>query len=45
MSLAADLIPIQPKAWRVRWKRMFETGKYASLADLAAAEKINASYL
>jgi hypothetical protein len=28
-----------------RWKRMFETGNYASLAELAAAEKINASYM
>jgi hypothetical protein len=28
-----------------RWKRMLESGEYASLAELAAAEKINPSYL
>lgn len=49
-----DWVPPQPQidntlvkalARAFRWKRMFETGKYASLAELAAAEKINASYL
>ncbi len=28
-----------------RWKRMLETGPYTSVRDLAAAEKINESYL
>jgi hypothetical protein len=28
-----------------RWKRMLESGPYTSLRDLAAAEKINESYL
>jgi hypothetical protein len=28
-----------------RWKRMMESGEYASVAELAAAEKINQSYL
>jgi hypothetical protein len=28
-----------------RWKRLLEEGKYASLAELAKAEKINTSYL
>lgn len=28
-----------------RWKRLLEGGQYASIADLAAAEKINESYL
>ncbi len=28
-----------------RWKRMLESGKYASLTELAQAEKINRSYL
>jgi hypothetical protein len=28
-----------------RWKQMMESGAYASLAELAAAEKINESYL
>jgi hypothetical protein len=28
-----------------RWKKMLETGKHGSIADLAKAEKINESYL
>jgi hypothetical protein len=28
-----------------RWKRMLESGGYATTAELAAAEKINASYM
>jgi len=28
-----------------RWKRMLESGEFASVADLAAAEKINESYV
>jgi len=28
-----------------RWKQMIESGKYGSLTELAAAEKINQSYL
>jgi hypothetical protein len=28
-----------------RWKRMLESGAYASITDLAEAEKINQSYL
>jgi len=28
-----------------RWKRMLESGQYGSIAELAAAEKINQSYL
>lgn len=28
-----------------RWKKLLETGKHASIADLARAEKINESYL
>jgi hypothetical protein len=28
-----------------RWKRMLESGAYASIAELADAEKINQSYL
>jgi hypothetical protein len=28
-----------------RWKRMLESGAYASIAELAEAEKINQSYL
>jgi len=28
-----------------RWKRLLESGRFASVAELAAAEKINQSYL
>jgi hypothetical protein len=28
-----------------RWRRMLESGDYASIVELAAAERINASYL
>jgi hypothetical protein len=28
-----------------RWQRLLESGSYASIAELAAAEEINASYL
>ncbi|MCB1380591.1 MAG: hypothetical protein KDJ17_03070, partial [Hyphomicrobiaceae bacterium] len=28
-----------------RWKRLLERGEFASVADLAAAEKINESYV
>lgn len=28
-----------------RWKRLLESGRFASVVDLAAAEKINQSYL
>lgn len=28
-----------------RWKRLLESGQYASVAELAAAEKINQSYV
>ena len=28
-----------------RWKRLLESGRYASLGELAAAEKIDRSYL
>jgi hypothetical protein len=28
-----------------RWKRMIESGRFTSLTELAAAEKINRSYL
>lgn len=36
---------IKAVARAFRWKRMFENSQYASLAELAAVEKINASYL
>lgn len=47
-------LPLQPRidntlvkalARAHRWKRLLETGQYASLGDLARAEKINRSYV
>ena len=35
------LLTALAKAWR--WQRMLDSGQYGSLADLAAAEKVNAS--
>ena len=32
-----------PRAFR--WRKMLETGRFGTLAELAAAEKINASYV
>ena len=37
------LVRALAKAWR--WKRMLEGGGYASIGDLAKAEKVNFSYL
>ena len=28
-----------------RWRRMIETGEYATIAEIAAAEKINETYV
>ena len=40
---AAEQARIVARAFR--WRRMLETGQYATVKDLAAAEKINASYV
>lgn len=37
------LVRALARAWR--WKRMLESGRYASIGDLARAEKVNFSYL
>jgi hypothetical protein len=40
-----DSTLVKALARAFRWQRMLETGNYASVADLAAAEKIHAAYL
>jgi hypothetical protein len=40
-----DTTMVKALARAHRWKRMLEGGEYASMAELAAAEKINQSYL
>jgi hypothetical protein len=41
----ADPALVKALARAHRWKRLLESGRYASLAELAAAEKIDRSYL
>ena len=40
-----DITLIKAVARAFRWRRMLEQGRYSTLAELAAAEKINASYV
>jgi hypothetical protein len=40
-----DITLIKAVARAFRWRRMLETGRFGTLAELAAAEKINASYV
>ena len=40
-----DITLIKAVARAFRWRKMLETGRFASLTELAAAEKINASYV
>jgi hypothetical protein len=41
----ADPVLAKALARAHRWKRLLESGRYASLSELAAAEKIDRSYL
>ena len=41
----ADPALVKALARAHRWKRLLESGRYGSLAELAAAEKIDRSYL
>ncbi|MDO9707984.1 hypothetical protein [Paracraurococcus lichenis] len=41
----ADPALVKALARAHRWKRLLESGRYASLGELAAAEKIDRSYL
>jgi hypothetical protein len=40
-----DITLIKAVARAFRWRRLLETGRFGTLAELAAAEKINASYV
>ena len=40
-----DITLIKAIARAFRWLRMLETGRFATITELAAAEKINASYV
>ena len=40
-----DITPIKAVARGLRWLRMLETGRFATITERAAAENINASYV
>lgn len=40
-----DITLIKAVARAFRWRRMLESGRFATINELAAAEKINASYV
>nr|WP_221244447.1 hypothetical protein [Neoroseomonas alkaliterrae] len=40
-----DVTLIKAVARAFRWRRMLESGRFATINELAAAEKINASYV
>jgi len=42
---AADTKLVKALARAFRWRRMMEAGRYSTLNELAAAEKINSSYV
>jgi hypothetical protein len=44
-SSAPDSTLIKALARAFRWRRMIEAGRYATINELAAAEKINSSYV
>ena len=44
-SSGADSTLVKALARAFRWRRMMETGRYGTLNELAAAEKINSSYV
>ena len=45
MPAQADVTLVKALARAFRWRRMLETGRYATIDELAAAEKINDSYV
>ena len=45
MPARQDVTLVKALARAFRWRRMLETGSYSTIKELAAAEKINASYL
>lgn len=40
-----DITLIKAVARAFRWRRMLESGRFATISELAAAEKINSSYV
>lgn len=44
-AAAADTTLVKALARAFRWRRMLETGRYSTINELAAAEKINPSYV
>ena len=40
-----DITLMKAVAQALRWRRMLEAGQFATIKDLAAAEKINSSYV
>jgi hypothetical protein len=44
-STAADTTLVKALARAFRWRRMMEAGRYGTIDELAAAEKINSSYV
>jgi hypothetical protein len=40
-----DITLIKALARAFRWRRLLETGRFATVKELAAAEKLNSSYL
>lgn len=45
MPAQADVTLVKALARAFRWRRLLETGRYATVKELAAAERINASYV
>lgn len=45
MPARVDITLVKAVARAVRWRRMLESGQFATIKDLAAAEKINSSYV
>ena len=44
-SAAADTTLVKALARAFRWRKMLETGRYATIGEIAAAEKINDSFV
>jgi len=44
-SSASDTTLVKAVGRAFRWRRMMETGRFATINELAAAEKINSSYV
>ena len=45
MPAQVDITLVKAVARAFRWRRLLETGRYATVKELAAAERINASYV